>query len=60
MKTKHPCSLLRDAIFLAAVKRPFTRWRELTGQEQERFIKQAKNVREQLAHFEPSAMEDVL
>ena len=60
MKTKHPCSLRRDAIFLAAVKRPFTRWKELTGEEQQKFIRQARNVREQLAHFEPAAMEDVI
>jgi hypothetical protein len=58
MKPKHPCSVKRDAIFLAAVKHPFTRWNEHTGEQQARFIKQATHIREHLRDYEPGAFID--
>lgn len=41
------------AIFLAASERPFTRWRELSGREQEAFIKKARRIKESCATHEP-------
>ena len=51
----HPCDVRRDAIFLAAAKRPFTRWSELTGKEQDLFIRDARRIREHLSNYEPGA-----
>lgn len=55
MRPQHPCDVRRDAIFLAASKRPFTRWAELTGKEQDAFILEARRIREHLATHEPRA-----
>lgn len=51
----HPCDVRRDAILLAAAKHPFTRWAELTGREQDLFLRDARRIREHLATHEPLA-----
>lgn len=44
------------AMALAANDRPFTRWKELSGREQESYIKKAFRVAAHLKQYEPLAV----
>ena len=58
MKPKHPCSVQRDAIMLAAIRHPFIRWEQHTFAQRAEFTKEATNIRKHLADNEPLAFID--
>jgi len=51
-------NLERYALFLLAADRPFVRWSELSGKEQEAYTRKAHNVSEHLRAFEPRFTEE--
>lgn len=54
-RLEHPCTVERDARFLLTARRPFTRWSEISGREQDAFIREARRIRESLSLYEPTA-----
>lgn len=43
------------AMALAANDRPFTRWGELIGKEQDAYVRKARRIIAHLAEYEPAA-----
>lgn len=46
--------LRRDAIMIMVAERPFVRWSELSGREQEHYERKARRIRQHLKDYEPS------